>query len=164
MRNLIVFPIAVALSAGVLASCSVGPNYHPPSVPIPTSFKEGVNWKVSDPKDTADRGPWWEIYGDPVLNDLEHKVVLSNQNIKAAEAAYRQSRALVQEARASFLPTITGNAAWTRAQRGTASRPSDVTGQDAPHEPSALTASRAPTCDGKCLDLDEACSRRVHVL
>src|SRR5262249_39780908 len=50
---------------------------------------------------------WWEVFGDPVLDGLEQQVDISNQNVAQAEAAYRQARALVQEARAQYFPTVT---------------------------------------------------------
>ncbi|TAL01214.1 MAG: efflux transporter outer membrane subunit [Rhodospirillaceae bacterium] len=102
----------------VLSGCAVGPNYKQPSAPTSDAYKEQAGWKIGEPNETVARGAWWEIYGDPVLNDLENQVVLSNQNVKSFEAAYRQARAVVQEARASFLPTITGSGAATRSQRG----------------------------------------------
>jgi NodT family efflux transporter outer membrane factor (OMF) lipoprotein len=104
-----------------LAGCAVGPNYKRPTSAVPTAYKEQQGWKVAEPKASVELTPWWESYNDPLLNDLERQVALSNQNIKAAEAAYRQARAVVSEARASFFPTITGNGAWTRSQRGTSS-------------------------------------------
>jgi NodT family efflux transporter outer membrane factor (OMF) lipoprotein len=111
--------IATLLAALALAGCAIGPNYKRPAMPMPEAYKEYAGWKRSEPKETVDQGPWWKIYNDPVLNDLEQQVVVSNQNIKAFEAAYRQASALVRESRASFFPAITGNASWTRSQRGT---------------------------------------------
>lgn len=56
------------------------------------------------PRDSLDRGPWWSIYNDPELDWLERQVVISNQNVAAAEAAFHQSVALVQQARATLFP------------------------------------------------------------
>ena len=52
------------------------------------------------------RGKWWEIFGDPELNALEEQVTVSNQDLKAAEARFREARALVRFNRASEFPTI----------------------------------------------------------
>ncbi len=49
------------------------------------------------------------MFNDPVLNDLEQKVVVSNQNLAAAEAAYQQARAIVSEQRAALWPSVTAN-------------------------------------------------------
>ena len=70
------------------------------------AFKELKGWKVGAPRDDIDRGAWWSIYNDTTLDNLERQVEISNQNLAAAEAAYRQAAALVQEARAGLFPAI----------------------------------------------------------
>jgi NodT family efflux transporter outer membrane factor (OMF) lipoprotein len=64
-------------------------------------------WKSAQPQDGVMRGKWWEVFEDPVLNALEERIEISNQNLAAAEAQYRQARALVQVARAGYFPTVT---------------------------------------------------------
>ncbi len=100
------------LAAFLLASCAVGPNYVRPSAPTPPAFKEAEGWIVAQPNDAAPRGDWWTLFNDPVLNQLESQVEISNQNLAAAEAAYRQARAAVAEQRAALFPTVdlTGSA------------------------------------------------------
>jgi NodT family efflux transporter outer membrane factor (OMF) lipoprotein len=97
-----------AIAAGVTA-CAVGPNYVRPAAPISPTFKEAQGWSPAAPADALDRGPWWSLFGDPVLNALEAKVQVSNQNIVAAEAAYRQARAVAREDQASLFPTVSLN-------------------------------------------------------
>jgi NodT family efflux transporter outer membrane factor (OMF) lipoprotein len=98
----------VSLGLSLVAiSCSVGPNYHRPSAPVPTAYKEYKGWKVATPNDTINRGAWWSIYRDPLLDSLASQVNVSNQNIKQSEAAYEQARALVHEQQASFFPSLT---------------------------------------------------------
>jgi NodT family efflux transporter outer membrane factor (OMF) lipoprotein len=98
--------LSVALA---LAGCAVGPTYDkPPAVDVPAAFKEGQGeWIRAVPADTLSRGPWWQLFNDPVLNGLAERVEVSNQNVAAAVAAYAQARALVAEQRASLLPTVT---------------------------------------------------------
>ena len=103
----------------LLAACTVGPNYLRPKAEIPAGYKEIDGWKVAQPKDNVLRGTWWEIFNDPELNALERQVDVSNQNIAAAEAAFRQARALVQEARANYFPTITIGFGVTNSSRST---------------------------------------------
>jgi len=55
--------------------------------------------------DATNRGAWWAIFHDPVLDRLEREVDVSNQTIKQAAAAYSTAVALVQEAQAGFFPT-----------------------------------------------------------
>jgi NodT family efflux transporter outer membrane factor (OMF) lipoprotein len=73
----------------------------------PLAYKEMNGWKVAQPKDDVIRGVWWEVFADRQLNALEAQVDVSNQNIVMAEAQFRQARALVREARASYFPTVT---------------------------------------------------------
>ncbi len=92
-----------------VAACSVGPDYEKPTAPTATKFKELAGWKPSDPQDEIDRGQWWAVYHDPVLDALEKRIDIDNQTLKASEAAYRQSRAVVDQARASFFPTLSAD-------------------------------------------------------
>ena len=98
---------AVALSA-----CAVGPDYHRPLAPVAAQYKEvqpQPGWKFGQPSDNFNRGVWWAVYSDPVLDGLERRIDISNQNLKAAAAALRQSEEIVAEARAGYFPTGTAN-------------------------------------------------------
>ncbi len=90
-----------------LSSCSVGPDYVRPKMEVPPAYKEVDGWTIAEPQDAGLRGAWWEMFNEPELNALEEQVDISNQNIAGAEARYRQARALVQEARSAFFPTVT---------------------------------------------------------
>ena len=60
-----------------LAGCLVGPDYQrpPPASPPTAEFKEGgVDFRPAMPRDAIDRGPWWQIYGDPALDRLAAQV------------------------------------------------------------------------------------------
>jgi len=102
---------------GMLSACAVGPDYVKPATAMEKVevYKEAQNWKQAQPKDDAIRGKWWEVFGDTDLNALEEQVEISNQNVKAAEAAYRQAQALVSEAKAAYFPTVSGNAGLSRS-------------------------------------------------
>ena len=99
------------------AGCKVGPDYARPGAPATPAFKELAGWKPSEPRDGIDRGAWWSVYSDPKLDWLERQVEVSNQNIKAAEAAYRQASALVQEVQSSLFPTLAIAPNVTRSSR-----------------------------------------------
>jgi len=98
---------AATVMLSVLSACSVGPDYVKPAVVVPSNYKENEGWQVAQPKDATLRGNWWEMFSDPQLNALEEQVDVSNQNVAVAEAQFRQARALVQQARASYFPTVT---------------------------------------------------------
>ena len=112
-----------ACLAGALSACTVGPNYQRPTVATPPAFKEALvpsnaPWRQAQPSDTIDRGAWWSMFNDPVLDGLERRVNISNQNVAAAAAAYAQARDLVDQARASLFPTVSGTASATRSSGG----------------------------------------------
>ena len=114
-RNEVSSPMSGPCPAGCCSlGCMVGPKYQKPPVPVtpafkeppPDSFKESDDWKRSHPDAAALRGNWWEIFGDPQLNALEEQVTVSNQDLKMAEARFRQARTMVRYNRASEFPTI----------------------------------------------------------
>ena len=113
--------LLVALSL-LLSSCEVGPDYHRPAAIGSAGYKELAGWKPGTPMDTINRGAWWSIYRDPVLDGLERQVAISNQNLAAAQAAYEQAQALVQEARANFWPQLTLGTGATRQSIGRSTR------------------------------------------
>jgi NodT family efflux transporter outer membrane factor (OMF) lipoprotein len=112
------------LTLTLLVGCAVGPKYAKPTVPTaPTdAFKELDGWKTAQPSDQANRGKWWEIFDDPKLNALEEQVSVSNQDLKVAEARFREARALVRFNRSAEFPTIS-TAPGISAVRDSAHRP-----------------------------------------
>lgn len=104
------------LVAAAVAGCTVGPDYQRPPVETPAAYKENAGWKPAAPKMPASGEPWWSIYDDPSLDGLERQVTVSNQNLKAVEAAYRQAVVTVAEDRASFLPSLGIDPAITRSK------------------------------------------------
>lgn len=97
-------PVMMAL---LISGCALGPVYQRPNTPDVGTYKEAGDWVVAVPADALERGPWWLLFNDPVLNDLTVRVEVSNQNIAAAVAAYAQARTLVAEQRAGLFPSVT---------------------------------------------------------
>ena len=117
--------IGVALVYLVLAAgCTFAPNYAKPEVQTPAVFKEPAleqgkpagDWQTAAPRDDALRGTWWEIFGDTNLNAFEERVAVSNQTVAAASAHFLAARAVVQQARSQYFPTVTASPAVTRAR------------------------------------------------
>jgi NodT family efflux transporter outer membrane factor (OMF) lipoprotein len=101
--------MAIAAFAVMLSGCAVGPSYRRPAAPTTAAFKESPpdGWKEAQPSEGIPRGRWWEMYNDPQLNALEAQVGISNQNVIAAMAQYREARDEMRIARAGLFPTIT---------------------------------------------------------
>ncbi len=99
--------IAVAIALACMASgCAIGPQYQTPSAPISQTYKESGAWISATPSDAQERGAWWTVLNDSQLNQLMSAVDVSNQNIAAAYAAYKQARALVDQQRSALFPVV----------------------------------------------------------
>lgn len=106
----------------LLSGCLVGPDYErPPPATAPTlAFKEtsDTHFRPAMPRDSIDRGKWWSMYGDSALDQLAAQVDVSNQNLKASEAAYRQAIALIRQSQSGLYPTVGYTGAVTQSSSG----------------------------------------------
>ncbi|MEO7886901.1 MAG: efflux transporter outer membrane subunit [Polaromonas sp.] len=105
------FQLRLLCAALVIAvgGCAVGPDYQRPTTVDVSTYKEAEGWVPAAPADALERGPWWSLFNDPVLDQLASRVEVSNQNVAVAVATYAQARALVREQRASLFPTVSLN-------------------------------------------------------
>ncbi|GJI99696.1 outer membrane efflux lipoprotein [Duganella rhizosphaerae] len=116
----------IAMAVLLASGCAVGPAYQLPSTPQPSAYKEtaseaekvAAGWTAAAPADTLERGPWWQLFGDPLLNQMADSIEVSNQNVAAAVANYAQARALVEQQRASLFPSATLNGSANRSGGG----------------------------------------------
>ncbi|GAB6966558.1 efflux transporter outer membrane subunit [Komagataeibacter kakiaceti JCM 25156] len=117
--------VLAALPLMALAGCMIGPTYHRPAAIVSPRFKElrpEPGWEKADPQMAAlPKHDWWTIYNDPILNELESQVAISNQNIKQYEASYRNARAMIDSVRAQLFPTISGSMGFNRNGHGSGS-------------------------------------------
>ena len=98
--------LATLLLPSILSSC-IGPEYEKPKIAFTDQYKyDGIIWQQAQPSADMDRGQWWKIYNDPILNGLIDKLNNNNQDIASAAASYKQSLAIVNEARAAYFPTV----------------------------------------------------------
>ncbi|EIZ78988.1 rnd efflux outer membrane family [Novosphingobium sp. Rr 2-17] len=122
-----------AVMALAIGGCSMAPAYHPPQTAAPAQFKEVAGWSQAAPADGVDRGAWWKVYGDPVLDDLETRADAASPTLAAALARYDQARGTARETKADLYPTVgvNGNVASARVSKyrptspGTASQYED---------------------------------------
>lgn len=98
-----------ALAAAVLlAGCLMGPNYKQPELDLP----EG---QAADNFSIFTNAKWWEVFQDPVLNQLEADALSYNKDLQAAVARVDQARAAVGIATADQLPSLSAAAESGRA-------------------------------------------------
>jgi NodT family efflux transporter outer membrane factor (OMF) lipoprotein len=115
LRKVLAFSPAV-----LLGGCLVGPNYHRPAVATPPQYKELEGWTVAAPAADKPKGDWWTAFNDPLLDELEPMVSVSNQTVRQDYANYQEALAEVQVARSALFPTvgISGSVTRQRAARG----------------------------------------------
>jgi NodT family efflux transporter outer membrane factor (OMF) lipoprotein len=104
-----------------LNACAIGPDYQRPELQAPAQFKQIEGWTQAKPGDALERGSWWQLYGDNELNGLVERLNISNQNLAASEAQYRQARALVRGTRAALYPNLSSSAGASRSTQGASS-------------------------------------------
>lgn len=145
----------VLLVTVVVSGCTVGPDYHRAPVAMPGAFKEAPqDWKAAAPQADIDRGAWWRVFHDPLLDGLEAQVVLDNQQLKASEAAHRQALALVAQTRSGLFPTLA---------LPDQSQSSNVTGSQRVHEDGATqTRNTASIATGWEIDLWGKIRRQIE--
>lgn len=92
------------------AGCMVGPNYEPPSTPMPAAYREASRGSATgaDAVDTTDPAEikWWEQLGDPELTRLVEQSLMANHGIAVAGARLREARAARQVAQSLLYPQV----------------------------------------------------------
>lgn len=89
-----------------LPGCTMGPDYHRPEVTVPIAYREAAPWKEAIPADELDKGAWWQVYGDPVLENLQEHTLAANQSLKAALARVSQARAAARISETELYPSL----------------------------------------------------------
>lgn len=97
----------VGLLPIILLGCKLGPNYHIPANavfenPAARAFitKSQSTYSSQEPPDK-----WWQLYHDPVLNQLMEEALCANTDLRVAEANIRRANALANEAKAALYPS-----------------------------------------------------------
>jgi multidrug efflux system outer membrane protein len=88
-----------------LAGCKLGPDYERPEIVLPEDYRltlaEGASFANLD---------WWQLFEDPVLEELIEIALRNNQNLLIATARIGEARALLGFTRADLYPTLNGAA------------------------------------------------------
>jgi outer membrane protein, multidrug efflux system len=97
----------VLVVVGVLAGCTVGPNYKRPEVIVP------ADWRNSQERgDSLGDLGWWELFKDPALYELIATAVVANRDLQVAVARVLESRAQLGVARAAQFPQVNAGASY----------------------------------------------------
>ncbi|MGI4977611.1 MAG: efflux transporter outer membrane subunit, partial [Janthinobacterium lividum] len=142
-----------------LAGCDLAPRYDPPHMLLPAGYQGSGPFTVARPDDAAARGPWWEVFADPVLDRLEVQASQLNPNLQAAAEQYVQARDLAAEARAGLFPQVgaDGNTTDNRQSAHRLFRASPASG------PSVESSNRVTGTASWVPDVWEAISNRTRI-
>ena len=103
--------IVTTLAATLLTGCKVGPNYRKPVVAAPTAYY-GPNENQQDQAKAQAQAasfadlPWWQIFQDPVLQDLIRTTLKHNYDLQTATERITQARAQVMVTRSNQYPQV----------------------------------------------------------
>lgn len=113
--------LLVCLIGGV-SGCTVGPDYHMPRPPVPSSY---VNPSAPPTTQTSvtEAAPvegmqWWRNFQDPVLDSLVARAVDANLDVRHASARLRQARAQRGVTASSLFPQIHSSGSYTHSGSG----------------------------------------------
>ena len=86
----------------LFAGCTVGPKYVRPAVQPPANFYTEQQATAASAADMA----WWDLFKDPVLQDLIREALKNNYDLQLALARVEQERALVGVSRSQYYPQV----------------------------------------------------------
>jgi len=98
------------LATTLVSACTVGPNYQPPEIAVPTSYSAGPQASLVE----RDLANWWSAFGDPELDTLVQRALAQNLDLEAAEARILEARARETVAGAAALPQVDAQGSLTR--------------------------------------------------
>ena len=108
--------LATFLSASVLASCAVGPDYHRPQVALPDHYigQPANRTHAAAPVDITS---WWDGFNDSLLAQFVSRALAQNLDLAQAAARVTQARAALGGADAALLPSGNVSASTVRARQ-----------------------------------------------
>jgi NodT family efflux transporter outer membrane factor (OMF) lipoprotein len=102
-----------------LVGCEVGPNYKKPHPKMPTTYSYAPATQPAAPSTQPTTRPvnltrWWRSFNDPILNDLIHRAVMANLDLKVAVARLLQARAQYGVVASGLFPEVDVDGSATR--------------------------------------------------
>jgi multidrug efflux system outer membrane protein len=115
----------VSVVAFVIGGCTVGPNYSRPTILTPDNHRDALEPPKAE--SLADI-PWWELFNDPVLQELARDALRNNYDLRTAAARVEEARAQIGVSRSFFYPQVTLNGGGSAEQVSRSSDPSQSFG------------------------------------
>lgn len=101
---------------GVLAGCTVGPNYHRPPVPAAPAYQEPHSQASTPSIPAIAWSDWWSVFNDPVLDNLESQATDANRDIRIAVAHVEEASAMARSVHSYQLPTVAADPSISRTR------------------------------------------------
>lgn len=117
-QSVVVKPLAFAVLLA-MSGCTLGPSYERPEVNTGVAYQALNGWQVAGQVPAVAEN-WWLLYQAPELNQLMQQLDQQNLSLQAAEAAWREARALVGGSRAQLYPSVDGRVNASRSSRNEA--------------------------------------------
>jgi multidrug efflux system outer membrane protein len=115
--------LVCATLCALIPSCTVGPNYKRPDEQLPTTFRSPATQLAPG---TLGRD-WWQLFGDPVLDQLIQDARAANTDVQAAMARVAQARAAARVTGSQFYPVITADPSMSRNRTPSTGNPAFAT-------------------------------------
>ena len=96
----------IAFVALWLTGCATAPVPDLSAASLPERYSWDESWAPAQPADSLPKGPWWERFADPSLNDLQRVAVRNSPAVKIALAHLDAARADAQAAAGALWPKI----------------------------------------------------------
>ncbi len=109
--------VAFLVSASLLASCAVGPEYKKPDVLLPDHFMGQAQLEQRKDKAVKDMVSWWDSFEDPQLSRFVSLALEKNLDIAQASARITQAKSGLGMAQAALMPSIDGSVQGTRVHQ-----------------------------------------------
>ncbi|MBV8503345.1 MAG: efflux transporter outer membrane subunit [Paucibacter sp.] len=93
------------LLAALLGGCAITHVEPPKPAAPPAQFKESGDWTQAR-TEAATPEAWWTLFQDPVLDELQGRLLIGNENLRSAATQVANARALLDAAQSAFWPTL----------------------------------------------------------
>jgi multidrug efflux system outer membrane protein len=117
MRSSLILTVLLTLLVG---ACTLGPDYNRPPLPVPDNYRGAQQPAAGE--SIADL-PWWEVFKDPVLQELIRNALNNNYDLRTAAARVEEARAQIGITRSFLYPQVSFNGGGSAQQVSRASDP-----------------------------------------
>lgn len=126
----------------IAAGCAmVGPDYKQVAPESPENWEARMEKGLAATRPESDTlSQWWDVFGDPVLSELEQKAVEGNLEIRTALSRLRQARIRRGVSRSDLYPGMDGSGQVQR-QRGSEAMPTSYAGEETDYYKAGFDAS-----------------------